>query len=186
MGQIILITGGSRSGKSFWAQNTAEDIAPRRVFIATCPVVDDEMQERINKHKKARDEKNWHTVEESLNVAGAIDSSHEFPVALVDCLTLWINNLMYRAEKENTTITETDIVTECRRVITAAKQYPGSLLFVTNEVGMGIVPVNAKARLYRDLAGRCNQVMAEASDRVVLMVSGLALDVKKNEWRNCN
>jgi adenosylcobinamide kinase/adenosylcobinamide-phosphate guanylyltransferase len=178
MGQIILVTGGSRSGKSSWAQNTAEAISDRRVFIATCPVIDEEMQERIRKHRKARNERNWHTIEEPLDIAGAIDSSHEFPVALVDCLTLWINNLMYRAGKENAAITETDIVMECRRVIGAAKLHPGAVVFVTNEVGMGIVPENAQARLYRDLSGRCNQVMAEACDRVVLMVSGLPLEMK--------
>ena len=181
MGQVIMVTGGSRSGKSYWAQKTAEALSAHRVFIATCPVVDNEMQERIRKHRQARDDRSWHTIEEPLNIAGAIDSSHEFPVALVDCLTLWINNLMYRAEKENTVLTETDIVAECRIVIDAAKRHPGAVLFVTNEVGMGIVPENALARLYRDLAGRCNQVIAEACNRVVFMVSGLPLEI-----RNCS
>jgi adenosylcobinamide kinase/adenosylcobinamide-phosphate guanylyltransferase len=178
MGQIILVTGGSRSGKSSWAQKTAESISPRRVFIATCPVVDDEMQERIVKHRKARDERSWHTIEEQLDIAGALDSSHEFSVALIDCLTLWINNLMYRAEKENKVLTETDIAMECLRVTGAAKRHPGSVLFVTNEVGMGIVPENAQARRFSDLAGRCNQVIAEACTRVVLMVSGQSLEIK--------
>ena len=180
MRQIILVTGGGRSGKSTWAQKMAESISPRRVFIATCPVIDDEMQERISNHRKAREERNWHTIEESLDIVGAIDSSHEFPVALVDCLTLWINNLMYRAEKENSSITETDIAMECRRVIDAAIRHPGFVIFVTNEVGMGIIPENALARLYRDLAGRCNQIIAEACDRVVLMVSGLPLELKSS------
>jgi len=183
MGQIILVTGGSRSGKSSWAQKTAESISPIRVFIATCPVIDGEMQERIRSHRKAREERNWHTIEEPLDIAGAIDSSHGFPVALVDCLTLWINNLMYRAEKENVSITETDVALECRRVADAAKRHPGSVLFVTNEIGMGIIPENASARLYRDLAGRCNQVMAEACDRAVLMISGLPLEIKKGTDR---
>jgi adenosylcobinamide kinase/adenosylcobinamide-phosphate guanylyltransferase len=174
-----MATGGSRSGKSSWAQKTAESISDRRVFIATCPVVDDEMLERIRRHQQSRDGRNWRTIEEPLDIAGAIDSSHEFPVALVDCLTLWINNLMYRAEKENTVITETEVAMECRRVIDAAKRHPGVILFVTNEVGMGIVPENAHARLYRDLAGRCNQVVAEVCDRVVLMVSGLPLEIKR-------
>ena len=180
MRQIILVTGGGRSGKSSWAQKTAESISPRRVFIATCPVIDDEMRERIRKHREAREERNWHTIEEPLDIAGAIDSSHDFPVALIDCLTLWINNLMYRAEKDSVVITETDIVMECRRVIDAAKRHPGAVLFVTNEVGMGIIPENTQARLYRDLAGRCNQVMAEASGRVVLMVSGLPMEIKNS------
>ena len=178
MGQVIMVTGGSRSGKSSWAQKTAESMSARRVFIATCPVVDDEMQERVRKHRQARDERSWHTIEEPLDIAGAIDSSHEFPVALVDCLTLWINNLMYLAEKENKAITETDIAAGCRIVIDAAKRHPGTVLFVTNEVGMGIIPENALARLYRDLAGRCNQVIAGACDRVVFMVSGLPMEIK--------
>ena len=178
MKQFILVTGGSRSGKSSWAQKTAEAISARRVFIATCPIIDDEMRERIRKHREARDERNWHTIEEPLDIAGAIDSSHKFPVVLVDCLTLWINNLMYRAKMETMTITETDVAAECRIVIEAAMRHPGSVLFVTNEVGMGIIPENALARLYRDLAGRCNQVIAEACDRVVLMVSGFPLEIK--------
>jgi adenosylcobinamide kinase/adenosylcobinamide-phosphate guanylyltransferase len=136
------------------------------------------MLERIRKHRLARDERSWHTIEEQLDIAEAIDSSREFPVVLVDCLTLWINNLMYRAEKENASISETDVAMECRNVIDAAKRRRGAVLFVTNEVGMGIIPENAQARLYRDLAGRCNQVFAEASDRVVLMVSGLPLEIK--------
>ena len=180
MGQIILVTGGSRSGKSSWAQKKAESMSIHRVFIATCPVIDDEMSERIRKHRQLRDERTWRTIEETLDIAGAIDSSHEFPVALIDCLTLWINNLMYRAEKDNTVITETTVTMECLRVITAAKQHPGFVLFVTNEVGMGIVPENTQARLYRDLAGRCNQVFAEACDSVVLMVSGLPLEIKNS------
>jgi adenosylcobinamide kinase/adenosylcobinamide-phosphate guanylyltransferase len=186
MGQIILVTGGGRSGKSSWAQRTAESMSALRVFIATCPVIDDEMRERIRKHRQARDEKNWHTIEEPLDIAGAIDSSHEFPVALVDCLTLWINNLMYRAEKEKMSITETDVAAECRFVIEAAKRHPGAVLFVTNEAGMGIVPENAQARLYRDLAGRCNQVIAEAGDSVVLMISGIPLEIKGNLFNTLN
>jgi len=183
MGEIILVTGGSRSGKSSWAQKTAESMSPRRAFVATCPVVDNEMRERIRKHQKARDERNWHTIEEPLDIAGAIDSSHGFPVILVDCLTLWINNLMYRNEKENAAITETDVAIECRRILNAATRHPGSVLFVTNEVGMGIVPENAQARLFRDLAGRCNQVIAEACDRVLLMVAGLPLEIKNNKYK---
>ena len=208
MGRIILVTGGSRSGKSSWAQKTAESMSAYRVFIATCPVIvtgnkidgadgeadgeiDDEIQERVRKHRAARDKRNWHTIEEPLDIAKAIASANdtsscvksahegvEYPVVLVDCLTLWINNLMYRAEKENAVITEANVVEECRRVINAAKLHQGSVLFVTNEVGMGIVPENAQARLFRDLAGRCNQVMAEAGDLVVLMVCGLPLEVK--------
>ena len=178
MGKIILVTGGGRSGKSAWAQKTAESISGPRVFIATCPVIDDEMSERIRKHREARDKRDWHTIEEPLDIAGALDSSHDFSVALIDCLTLWINNLMYRAEKENTSLTETDVAQQCRRIVEAAKRHPGTVLFVTNEVGMGIIPENAQARLYRDLAGRCNQVIAQAGDSVVLMVSGLPIIIR--------
>jgi len=178
MGKIILVTGGGRSGKSAWAQKTAESISGRRVFIATCPVIDDEMSERIRKHREARDKRDWHTIEEPLDIACALDSSHDFSAALVDCLTLWINNLMYRAEKENTSLTETDVALQCRRIVEAAKRHPGTVLFVTNEVGMGIIPENAQARLYRDLAGRCNQVIAQAGDSVVLMVSGLPVIIR--------
>jgi adenosylcobinamide kinase / adenosylcobinamide-phosphate guanylyltransferase len=181
MGKIILVTGGSRSGKSEYAQNAAEALPGPRVFIATCPVIDDEMQLRIRKHQDARRGRGWQTIEEPLDIEGAVRNANGFNSLVVDCLTLWINNLMYEAEKSRSSISEADIATQCHDLLAACKMHPGTILFVTNEVNMGIIPENPPSRLYRDLVGRCNQIMAGFSNRVVLLISGQPLELKKEE-----
>ena len=178
MAQIILITGGSRSGKSTYAQTLAESIPGSRTYIATCPPLDEEMAARIQKHRAQRQASLWQTLEETIDLAGALLKTRESQVRLVDCLTLWINNLLYEAEKQGQEITEEDMLERCTQLLTACKELPGTVIFVTNEVGMGIVPDNPLARHYRDLAGRCNQIMAAGADRVILMVSGLPLNMK--------
>jgi len=181
MGEIILVTGGSRSGKSQFAQKAAEALPGPRAFIATCPVIDDEMQRRIRKHQQSRQGKDWQTIEEPLEIESAVRKAHGFNALVVDCLTLWINNLLYEAEKTGSALSETDIAVRCRGLLAACKAHPGTVVFVTNEVGMGIVPENRLSRLYRDLVGRCNQMMAAASHRVVLLVCGQPLEIKKGE-----
>lgn len=178
MARIILITGGSRSGKSIYAQRIAESIPEDRTYIATCPVVDEEMAARIQRHKKARRDGNWRTIEETIDLAAALIGASKSRVILVDCLTLWINNLMYDAELQNRDLNEEEIVERCRDVLSACDAISGTIIIVTNEIGMGIVPDNPMSRRYRDLAGRCNQVMADRADAVVFMVSGLPLMVK--------
>jgi adenosylcobinamide kinase/adenosylcobinamide-phosphate guanylyltransferase len=176
---MILITGGSRSGKSSYAQNAAESLKTSRLFLATCPVIDEEMKERIQKHQQERSGRGWHTIEEPVNIASVIETASAYETVLVDCLTLWINNLMYVLENNNKILSESDVSLECEKVIAACRAHGGTVFFVTNEVGMGIVPENAIARLYRDLVGRCNQIIANACHRVVLLVSGQPIEVKK-------
>jgi adenosylcobinamide kinase/adenosylcobinamide-phosphate guanylyltransferase len=178
MARIILITGGSRSGKSIYAQQIAESMAEDRTYIATCPVVDEEMKERIRKHREARRAGNWQTIEETTDLTAALTRAKESAVILIDCLTLWVNNLMYQAELQKKDIREEDIVELCRDILDACGAISGTVIFVTNEIGMGIVPDNAMSRRYRDLAGRCNQLMAGRADAVVFMVSGLPLNMK--------
>lgn len=178
MARIILITGGSRSGKSSYAQKMAEDLAGPRAFIATCPAIDDEMDERIRKHREARSGALWHTIEETLDLAGAMLRAPEYQVFLIDCLALWVNNLMYEAHKTGQRIDEEDITGKCREVLAACEQVQGAIILVTNEVGMGIVPDNADARLFRDLLGRCNQTIASGAHEVILMACGLPLNLK--------
>jgi len=181
MAKIILVTGGSRSGKSQYAQRAAEALPGPRAFIATCPDIDEEMQQRIRRHQEARRGKGWHTIEEPLNIENAIRSAHAFPTLVIDCLTLWVNNLLYEANTTNKTVSEADMVARCGELIAACDNHPGTIVFVTNEVGMGIIPEHPLSRLYRDLVGRCNQTMAALSQRVVLLIAGQPIEIKKEE-----
>ena len=178
MGRIVLVTGGSRSGKSAHAQKLAEALPGPRTFIATCPVLDDEMRARVLRHKKDRAGRDWRTVEETADLPGALRNSKDSNVVLVDCLTLWVNNLMFAAEQERTLLVEDEIAARAQKVLAACAEIPGAVIFVTNEIGMGIVPDNAQARRFRDLAGRCNQVIAAGAAAVTLVVSGLPLELK--------
>ncbi|HOI75969.1 MAG TPA: bifunctional adenosylcobinamide kinase/adenosylcobinamide-phosphate guanylyltransferase [Syntrophales bacterium] len=194
MAEIILVTGGSRSGKSRYAQELAESMAGKRAFVATCPVVDEEMAERIRRHQRARGA-GWITIEETVDLPGALRRAAGSGVVLVDCLTLWVNNLLYeetlRSAREDGTegpagasgMSEDEMEARSRDVLRACADIPGTVIFVTNEVGMGIVPENALSRRFRDLAGRCNQVIAGGADRVVLMVSGIAATIKGGDLR---
>lgn len=178
MVRISLVTGGCRSGKSAYAQRLAESLASRRLYVATCPVTDDEMAQRIERHRLARCERQWQTVEEQLDLAGVLRAHAQYPVILVDCVTLWINNLMYQAEREGRRIDEGAVADHVRGVLDGAALCCGNVIFVTNEVGWGIVPENAQARCYRDLVGRANQILAARADNVTLLCCGIPLQLK--------
>lgn len=180
MAHLILITGGCRSGKSRYAQTLAEGLPGRRLFIATCPVLDAEMQDRVRRHREARAAHAWETVEAPADLAEALEQSaaHERDVVLVDCLTLWINNLMHEASLRGKDLSEDDIAARCDELLAAARRSAGTVIFVTNEVGLGIVPDNALARRFRDLVGRCNQTIAAGADTVTLVTCGIPLTLK--------
>jgi adenosylcobinamide kinase/adenosylcobinamide-phosphate guanylyltransferase len=190
MGNIVLITGGGRSGKSTYAQRLAERLPGPRVYIATAAPLDGELEDRIAKHRESRRDEHWSlTLEEPFVLARAIREAGCSPTILVDCLTIWVGNLMWAAEdgpeqragateQDVAAPTEEDVASACWEIVTACREHEGTTVFVTNEVGLGIIPDNPAARLYRDLLGRCNQVIAAAADNVVLMVSGLPIIVK--------
>lgn len=178
MGNICLVVGGRRSGKSDYAQTLAEKIPGPRAFIATCPVLDQEMVDRIRKHQEARKSSGWTTIEEPLNLVRAVSDSSGYNVLLIDCLTLWINNLMYESQKNQNSISEDIIFSETTNMIQACLSHPGEIILVTNETGLGIVPENEQTRLFLDLMGRCNQVVSKSADVVVLMVCGQPLFLK--------
>jgi adenosylcobinamide kinase/adenosylcobinamide-phosphate guanylyltransferase len=177
MAQIILITGGARSGKSRHAQALAEAQPGKRLFLATSPVIDGEMHQRIARHQADRQGQGWRTVEEELHPAAVLAGNPEAEVVLLDCLTLWVSNLLFAAE-EPEYFTEAMIAELTEELLGAARQRPGVVIIVTNEVGLGIVPENPLARRYRDLIGRSNQTIAAAADRVVLVVCGIPLTIK--------
>ncbi len=179
MADIILVTGGSRSGKSSWAQNKAEELPGPRLYVATCPAIDPEMAARIRKHREARRGGGWETIEERVDLAGVIRREGDGRTVLVDCLTLWINNLMYERQQQGEDLTEEIIVEYSRDVVAACRAITGTVIFVTNEVGMGIVPDNETARRFRDVAGRCNQEIAREANKVTLLVCGIPLQIKE-------
>lgn len=181
MGSLILVTGGSRSGKSDFAQQRAEDIPGSHLFIATCPstgMQDTEMDARIHRHQQDREGKGWQTIEEPLQIAQRLSDCEPDSTILIDCLTLWVNNLMYAAEIKGQQVNEEHIKEQAKLLARAVGKHRGTVFMVTNEVGLGIVPDNPAARLYRDLVGRCNQVMGWAADQVFLVTCGIPQQIK--------
>jgi adenosylcobinamide kinase / adenosylcobinamide-phosphate guanylyltransferase len=165
---IILITGGARSGKSTHAEARARAFAGQPVYIATAEALDSEMSERIAKHR-ARRGKAWLEREVPLELITALIETDGAGARLVDCLTLWLSNLLHA---------ERDWATEASKLAEALSRQKGPVVLVSNEVGLGIVPDNALARQFRDAAGILNQMVARVADEVEFVVAGLPMRVK--------
>lgn len=178
---LTLITGGSRSGKSAFAQQQAEQIDGPRLFIATCPRIDPEMDERIHRHQLDREGLGWQTAEVPLCLSEELERTPAGTTVLIDCLTLWINNLMYEAEQKKQEISEDKITVLAEDLARAARKHQGRIFLVSNEVGLGIVPDNPQVRRYRDLVGRCNQIIAAFADQVFLVSCGLPMQLKESD-----
>ncbi len=182
MANVILITGGARSGKSRTAPAVGERLGGRRLFVATCPIMDDEeMIRRIERHKEERAQREWDAVEEPSEIAAALRRSSAYDVRVVDCMTMWVNNLMYEGERRGLHVDEDFISTRCAELREACMALNGTVIFVTNEVGWAIVPENSLARRFRDLVGHCNRLVAENAEEVILTVCGLPLFVKNGD-----
>ena len=185
MGRLIVVTGGARSGKSTFAESLAKDCNCDVVYIATSIPFDDEMKDRIKKHVEQRP-KNWKTVEAYKDLDEHLaKEKNEGSVFLLDCITIMITNIMMEAcfDWDNVAQKEIDYVEDqvkiqLEKLLKTSSEKKSMFILVTNEIGMGIVPENKLSRIFRDIAGRANQIIAKAADEVYLCVSGIPVKIK--------
>jgi adenosylcobinamide kinase/adenosylcobinamide-phosphate guanylyltransferase len=192
--RLILIIGGARSGKSTFAERLAASSGRTVAFIATATASDNEMRERIVRHRASRP-REWHTIEEPLDLAGAVQQAYKLAdVVLLDCMTLWLGNRLLQEPgqresddkgKEELPITSglfderSSQQIEALLAVVQCAETGKTLMVVSNEVGLGIVPAYPLGRVYRDTLGYINQLLAQVADRVYLMVAGMAVDIKR-------
>ncbi|OMF24818.1 bifunctional adenosylcobinamide kinase/adenosylcobinamide-phosphate guanylyltransferase [Paenibacillus sp. FSL H8-0548] len=190
----VLVTGGTRSGKSSFAEQYAMRVAASGIYIATCQPYDEEMSKRIGKHQSDRDDSgfSWETIEDAYAAADVLrqlekkffveaQQGKESPVVLLDCLTLWLTNWLMQIEQQS--LTDDRLEIEIMKLLEAIHSYPYPLIIVTNEVGDGIVPAYALGRLFRDEAGRLNQRVAAICERVFLVTAGIPIELKSQAFR---
>ena len=172
MVETILVIGGCRSGKSRQALNLTEQYPGQKIFIATCIPQDSEMEQRVQHHQQQRSD-TWKTIEVPIFLPKAIDTyGVKGNALLVDCLTLWINNLIMHDQDP------TKIDTHIAALTRSLEKIECPVILVSNEVGCGIVPENNIARRFRDIAGFTNQKVAGCADRVIWMVAGIPVKIK--------
>ncbi|MCS7281618.1 MAG: bifunctional adenosylcobinamide kinase/adenosylcobinamide-phosphate guanylyltransferase [Desulfobacterota bacterium] len=170
MKKILFVIGGEKSGKSSFALMEGQKFQGKKAYLATAIGLDDEMKERIERHKMERGPL-WTTFEEPLKIVDLIMGiKTEFDLVLIDCLTIWVSNLFYYG---------IDVERECERIVKLFSERPTNLIVVSNEVGLGIVPDNPLARKFRTQLGVLNQNVAKISDRVIFMVSGIPCEIKR-------
>ena len=169
--QLTLILGGVRAGKSSYAQQLATQ-GRRVLFVATAEAGDAEMEARIRAHQASRPTE-WDTLEEPLDVVPALAPVlHRYDTVLLDCLTLWVSNLLLSSANY-------DIPAEARRLLELYRQGDASWIVVSNEVGLGVVPATELGRAFADELGRANQIVAEEADAVYFMAAGLPMAMKR-------
>lgn len=192
--RLILILGGARSGKSVFAERLAVSSGRTVAFIATATAGDDEMRARIARHRASRP-REWHTIEEPLDLARAVRQAYKLAdVSLLDCVTLWLGNMVSQEpgqrESGDKGIEELRITSnlfdelslkqvEALLAVVQSAEPNKTLIVVSNEVGLGVVPAYPLGRVYRDTLGYVNQRLARTADRVYLMVAGMAVDIKR-------
>ena len=185
MSKIILVTGGARSGKSNFAESLCINRNNSTAYIATSIPFDDEMKDRVRKHKESRPQ-NWKTYEIYKDIYSIIDNiSKEHETVILDCVTLLVNNLMFtygididEATSEDINELEDYIKDQVNKLLDEVKKTNLYFVVVTNELGMGVVPANKLSRVYSDIVGRINQQISLRSDEVYFVVSGIPMKVK--------
>jgi len=179
----ILIIGGARSGKSRFAQELALKLGEPVLFVATAEAGDEEMQRRIEEHQKSRPAA-WSTLEITTHIGSQIvQNIGGAKVVIVDCVTLLVNNIFsqhsYQTDEQiDASLVEKEVTSEISELVECINRVDASFIMVTNEVGTGLVPVSKVSRLYRDLLGKANQILAEHADEIYLMVAGLPVPIK--------
>ncbi len=168
---LILIGGGVRSGKSAFALNLARRLGKRRVYLATAEARDEEMAVRIDRHVRERGSE-FRTLEEPRDVVESVGSLSDTDVLVIDCLTLWLSNLLLRGDSE------ADILGQVERLIGVLRGKPFHAVLITNEVGMGVVPESALGRSFRDLCGRTHQMLAARADEIYFGALGTLIRLK--------
>jgi adenosylcobinamide kinase/adenosylcobinamide-phosphate guanylyltransferase len=179
MGQLILVLGGARSGKSAYAQRLARQLGGDAVlFVATAEAGDDEMAQRIVQHQQSRPAR-WRTLEYPRHIGTALGAElRGEAVVLIDCLTLLLSNVILALDDVSTAAAAAAMQEEIETLLQVCRTSSATFIVVSNEVGLGLVPDTPLGRLYRDLLGQANQTLAAAAQTVYLMVAGLAVDVK--------
>ena len=179
----ILIIGGARSGKSHFVQELALGMDKAVLFVATAVAGDEEMWHRIEEHRRARPT-DWRTLEVTTHIGNKIiQKIGVAQVVIIDCITLLVNNIFGQHteqsdERIDVSLVEKEVTSEISELVDCINRLDVSFIIVTNEVGMGLVPTNKMGRLYRDLLGRANQLLAQQADAVYLMVAGLPVPLE--------
>lgn len=176
-GKLILVLGGSRSGKSEFAEKIAGSLGGRVFYVATATVRDKEMADRIRLHKERRPQ-SWKTIEEEKDVLSVLKKGRQGDVYLLDCLTVWLTNLLLESKKEA-------YILEQAVGIASSVKNGIHLVIVSSEVGMGIVPESPLGRIFRDMAGKVNQLFAAKADQVYFTIAGIPVEIKSlkgPEW----
>jgi adenosylcobinamide kinase/adenosylcobinamide-phosphate guanylyltransferase len=188
---VVMVTGGARSGKSSFAERYVERAGEEGIYVATAQPFDGEMEKRITLHRERRAEFGfvWKTIEEPLRLPERLEaldfdynvyrSGHV--VVLVDCLTIWISNLLLQWEHESDN--EERCADQVEALVCAITRFQGTIVLVTNEVGLGVVPPTPLGRLFRDVSGRMNQRVALAAQQVFLVTAGIPIELKSKEYK---
>ena len=179
MAELTLILGGARSGKSSYGERLAQSLGSDVLFVATAQPFDEEMAARIERHRQSRPSY-WHTLEAPKNI-GVVLGGESAAVVLLDCITLLVSNVLLEMGDElEETVAQTAVDAELDALLEKLAAWEGHWIVISNEVGLGIVPENRLARIYRDVLGRVNQRLAAAASKVILLAAGLPLIIKDN------